>query len=138
MNVSLKRQTKPFHFEAKGDSNIAINIDASPEVGGHNLGARPMELVLMGLGGCASIDLGLILSKQKQELNDYSVRINAIRKTNTAKEFETINMHFELIGDLDKTKVERALELTFTKYCSVAISLSEKIKINYTYTIYNE
>ena len=138
MNVSLKRQTKPFHFEAKGDSNIVINIDASPEVGGHNLGARPMELVLMGLGGCASIDLGLILSKQKQELNDYSVRINAIRKTNTAKEFETINMHFELIGDLDKTKVERALELTFTKYCSVAISLSEKIKINYTYTIYNE
>lgn len=138
MKVELKRQTKPFHFEAKGNSNIVVHIDAAQEIGGHNLGARPMELVLMGLGGCASIDLGLILQKQKQTLDDYSLEIQATRKVSDAKEFESIHIHFNLVGQLEKQKVERALELTFTKYCSVALSLSDKINITYTYTIYYE
>lgn len=138
MNVSLKRQTKPFHFEAKGDSNVVVNIDSAPEIGGHGLGARPMELVLIGLGGCASIDLGLILQKQKQKLEDYKVDIQSRRNHTGAKEFQSINLHFSLIGQLEKEKVERALDLTFTKYCSVALSLSEKIEITYTYTIYYE
>jgi putative redox protein len=135
MNISLTRKEPPFYFEALAESNISVHIDASEDIGGSNQGVRPMELVLMGLGGCASIDLGLILKKQKQVLDDYSVKIDATRKRSDAKEFETINLHFSLTGNLDPKKVERALDLTFNKYCSVAISLSDKIKINYSYEI---
>ena len=135
MEVKLERINAPFHFEAKGESNMSIHMDAGETIGGKNMGARPMELVLMGLGGCASIDFGLILKKQKQELLDYHLQINGTRKVSDAKEFETINLHFDLVGDLASNKVERALDLTFTKYCSVALSLSKNINIEYTYSI---
>ena len=79
MKVELNRKNKLFHFEATNEEKIRVNIDASPEIGGENKGVRPMELVLMGLGGCASIDLGLILKKQRQELDDYKISIEAQR-----------------------------------------------------------
>ena len=137
MKVALKRKEAPFYFEAEGDSNIAVSIDAGAAIGGKNKGVRPMELVLMGLGGCASIDLGLILKKQKQHLVDQNLSIIGKRKDTDAKEFESIDLHFKLEGDLDQKKVERAMDLTFNKYCSVAISLSNSIDINYTFEIVN-
>ncbi len=135
MKVNLKRKNKAFHYEATNENKIVINIDGSPEIGGENKGARPMELLLMGLGGCASIDLGLILKKQKQELVDYKVEVSAVRTTDVSKAFESIHLHFNLWGNLDAAKVERAIELTLTKYCSVALSLNKEIKITNTYVI---
>ena len=67
MEVKLKRVNKAFHFEAVNENKIKVNIDASPAIGGEDKGVRPMELLLMGVAGCASIDLGLILKKQKQD-----------------------------------------------------------------------
>lgn len=135
MEIKLQRKNKAFHYEAINPDKIIVNIDANAAIGGEGKGVRPMELVLMGLGGCASIDLGLILKKQKQELEDYQVTITATRKENVAKTFDAINLHFLLFGKLDNEKVEKAIALTLTKYCSVALSLSDEIKITSTYTI---
>ena len=135
MEVKLKRINHGFHFEAINEDKIKINIDANPEIGGEGKGVRPMQLVLMGLGGCASIDLGLILKKQRQKLVDYQVEVSATRDETPAKAFKSINVHFNLIGNLDAEKVEKAIELTLTKYCSVALSLSKDIEITATYTL---
>jgi len=135
MEVKLKRINKAFHFEASNADNLKVNIDSNPAIGGEGKGVRPMELVLMGLAGCASIDLGLILKKQRQELIDYEVEVTSTRNEDDAKAFKTINLHFTLHGDLDANKVEKAIELTLTKYCSVSLSLDKNIKITYTYSI---
>lgn len=135
MEVSLKRVNKAFHYEAINADKITVNIDANTAIGGEGKGVRPMELVLMGLGGCASIDLGLILKKQKQELVDYQVTITASRKDNVAKNFDTIHLHFNLFGNLIDEKVQKAIDLTLNKYCSVALSLSNEIKITSSFKI---
>lgn len=135
MKVNLKRVNQAFHYEAKNEDNIIVNIDANPAIGGEGKGARPMELVLMGLGGCASIDLGLILKKQRQVLDDYQVEVSAKRDETPSKAFKSINVHFVLTGSLDADKVEKAIDLTLTKYCSVALSLNKEIEITATYTI---
>ncbi len=135
MKVNLKRVNNAFHYEALNADNIKVDIDANPAIGGEEKGARPMELLLMGVAGCASIDLGLILKKQKQELTNYEVEVTAQRNDNVAKTFKAINLHFMLWGNLETNKVERAIELTLTKYCSVALSLDTAIEITHTYTI---
>lgn len=138
MEVKLKRINKAFHYEAVNENKIKVNIDANPAIGGENKGVRPMELILMGIGGCASIDLGLILKKQKQELLDYQVDITAERNDNTAKNFKSIHLHFTLYGDLSEQKVAKAINLTLTKYCSVVLSLDALIKITNTFSIIKE
>ncbi len=135
MKVNLKRVNNAFHYEASTEDRIKVNIDANPIIGGEGKGARPMELLLMGVAGCASIDLGLILKKQKQELTNYNVEVEAERNENVAKNFKCINFHFILYGNLEDTKVERAIDLTLTKYCSVALSLDKAIEITSTYEI---
>jgi putative redox protein len=135
MKVNLKRVNNSFHYEAFTEDKIKVDLDANPAIGGEGKGTRPMELVLMGVGGCASIDLGLILKKQKQVLTDYSVEITAERNDNIAKTFKSINLHFILFGALDKLKVEKALDLTLTKYCSVVLSLNKEITITSSYII---
>ncbi len=136
MKVILERKNQAFHYEATNENNIVVNIDGSPEIGGENKGARPMEMLLMALGGCASIDLGLILKKQKQSLLNYKVEINATRTADPSKKFESIHIHFHLWGELDESKIERAIELTLTKYCSVALSLNKDIPITNNFTIH--
>ena len=135
MKVNLKRVNEAFHYEALTTDKIKVNIDANPAIGGEGKGTRPMELLLMGVASCASIDLGLILKKQKQKLLDHEVEVTASRNDNVAKTFKAINLHFILWGDLDSSKVERAIELTLTKYCSVALSLDKEIEITTTFTI---
>jgi putative redox protein len=135
MEIHLKRKNKAFHYEATTEANITVNIDANAEIGGEGKGARPMELVLMGLGGCASIDLAMILKKQKQDLTDYEVQISATRNDNVAKNFNSIHLHFLVWGTIEAPKLEKAIELTVTKYCSVILSLSNEIKITTSYEI---
>ncbi|MGB0886674.1 MAG: OsmC family protein [Vicingaceae bacterium] len=135
MEVKLKRINKAFHYEALTKDNITVNIDGSANIGGEGKGASPMELLLMGVAGCASIDLGLILKKQKLELLAYNVEVNAERNDNVAKNFKSIHLHFILMGNLDAAKVERAIDLTLTKYCSVALSLDKGVEITSTYEL---
>ena len=80
MEVVLNRLDQDFHFEAKGSSPIPVHIDAAEGIGGHNAGARPMELLLMGLGGCTAIDVILILKKQRQIVEDFQIRVSGDRE----------------------------------------------------------
>jgi len=136
MKVNLKRADKDFHLQGYGVSNVAVNIDGAESIGGHNLGARPMELMLMALGSCSSMDIISILRKQKIEIDDYDVEIDASRRENeTPAIFENINMVFNFKGNLDEQKVKRAVELSVEKYCSVYNIIKETANINYSFSI---
>ena len=138
MKVELNRVDDAFHFEAKGASGIAVNIDAAENIGGHNAGARPMELLLMGLGGCTSIDLILILKKQRQPLEDLKLVIDGERIKIEGTEmspFRKINIHFIFKGNLDKSKVEKAIALSMEKYCSATAQLASSAEITHSFEI---
>lgn len=135
MKVELNRISEPFHFQGKGESDHVINIDSSPAIGGQDKGVRPMELLLMAIGGCASIDFGLILKKQRQKLEKYRIEISGIRKENEAKSFDSIQLLFLIKGSFDEDKINRAIELTTTKYCSVLLSLDPSITITTQFEI---
>ncbi|MFN8430522.1 MAG: OsmC family protein [Spirosomataceae bacterium] len=138
MKVELNRVDDAFHFQAKGASEIVVNIDAAEAIGGKNQGARPMELLLIGLGGCTSIDVILILKKQRQALEDIKLVIEGEREKIEGTEmspFRNINIHFILKGDLDAKKVEKAIELSMEKYCSATAQLSCSAQITHTYEL---
>ena len=136
MNIQMNRLDDAFHFQAIGPSDIPIHIDAGKGVGGAGNGARPMELVAMGLAGCSAIDFILILKKQRQELTDIRINIEAKRFENqTPSPFEHINFKFLLVGKLDEKKVAKALHLSIEKYCSVAEMVKSTAKIDYSFEI---
>ena len=135
MQIKLKRKNNKFNFEAINEGGQTVEIDANPAIGGEGRGFRPMEMMLVGLGGCSGIDMVNILTKQKEELTDIQIEINATRRTEEPPIFEEIDINFSLHGNLNEQKVARAINLTFDKYCSVANILSRSAKINFTYTI---
>ncbi|MES2418709.1 MAG: OsmC family protein [Bacteroidota bacterium] len=136
MEINLIRKSGKFNFEAENEAGFKVDLDAKPAIGGEGKGFRPMEMMLVGLGGCSGIDMVHVLTKQKEPLNDVKINIKATRKEEEMPPiFDVINIHFDLFGDLNTAKVERALQMTFDKYCSVANILSRSATINFTYTI---
>lgn len=136
MKVELKRVDDAFHFEAMGAAGVPVHIDANADIGGNNAGARPMEMVLMGLGGCSAIDIILILQKQKQEITDFRIHIDGEREPNAVPSvFTNIRVHYALSGNLDEQKVKRAIDLSTDKYCSVSAILNKTASISYTFSI---
>lgn len=135
MEIKLKRKNNKFNFEATNEGGQFVEIDANPAIGGEGKGFRPMEMMLVGLGGCSGIDMVNILTKQKEPLDDIQIDIDATRRNEEPAIFETINIKFRLYGELNSKKVERAIALTFEKYCSVANILSRSAEINFTFTI---
>jgi putative redox protein len=115
---------KDGQFIAKSDSGHTLIIDGPPDHGGKNLGARPMEMVLMGLGGCTSIDVIDILKKSRQDITDCVTQLTAERATSIPAVFTKIHIHFVVTGrNLKPRQVERAVELSATKYCSATLML---------------
>lgn len=138
MRIELNRVNDAFHFEAKGASNVIVNIDAAEDIGGNNAGARPMELLLMGLGGCTSIDVILILKKQRQVIEDLKLVIDGEREKIEGTEmspFTKINIHFIFKGNLDIKKVEKAIELSMEKYCSATAQFAPLATITHSVEI---
>jgi putative redox protein len=136
MEVNLTRVDQDYHFEARGAANVVINIDANPEIGGHNAGARPMELMLMGLGGCSAIDVISILKKQRQPIERFDINVKAERQqVEEFNLFSTIHVHFILGGQLDEDKVRRAIDLSLEKYCSVAALLYKTATITSSFEL---
>ena len=120
MKVELKRVNDAVHFEASAtSSSVKVHIDGSPDMGGLGLGVRPMEMVLMALASCTSLDLVSILRKQKQDLKDLSVSVEGKRREQIPTTFTKIHMSFTLKGSIDPGKANRAAELAVKKYCSV-------------------
>lgn len=124
IEISLNRVEGDFGFEAKDANGHTVRIDSSPESGGTNFGVRPMQMLLMGLGGCSGIDIVAILKKQRQTVEGFSMKVEGEReKGKEPSLWENINIVFELKGTIDPDKAYRACELSMEKYCSVAATL---------------
>ena len=124
IEVTLNLVNGEFGFEAKDSFGHSVHTDTSAENGGTNSGVRPMQLLLMGLGSCSGIDIVSILKKQKQQIRDFKMHLKGQReKDKVPALWETVHMVFELTGDIDEEKANRACALSVDKYCSVAETL---------------
>lgn len=123
-------------FVGESGSGHAVVIDGPPEAGGRDLGIRPMELVLSGLGACTAFDVVSILKKSRQKVTDCRVELDAERADEVPKVFTRIHIHFVITGqDLKAAAVERAIELSAEKYCSATIMLSASVEISHDFEI---
>jgi len=122
--IELSRVSGDFGFEAKDSSGHIVKMDSSPESGGQDYGVRPMQILLMGLGGCSAIDVISILKKQRQEVKDYKMIVNGDREPNVEPSlWKDIAIEFHLYGNIDPDKAQKAADLSVGKYCSVAATL---------------
>lgn len=125
-SVNLQRKKGDFGFEATDANGHTVRMDTSIETGGDNFGVRPMQMLLMGLGGCSAIDIVMILKKQRQQVDDFSIHIEGERELGKdATLWQQVKIVFTLTGTIDKEKAERACELSMNKYCSVAETLKK-------------
>ena len=123
-------------FEGVAGSGHRVTMDVAPEVGGQNLGLRPMEMVLLGLGGCTAIDVLHMLRKGRQPITDMRVELNAERAEDVPKVFTRIHLHFVLTGaGLDPHKIERAINLSASKYCSASMMLNKTAEMTHDFEI---
>lgn len=135
MHVELERVNNAVHLHAKNEDGIIVDIDGSPDIGGQNLGARPMQMVLMALGGCTSMDILSTMKKMREHIKSYKVKIDAERATEHPMVFTKIHVHFIFEGDLKKANIEKAILLSMDKYCSVTHMLNKTAAITHTYEI---
>lgn len=124
---------------AESGSGHGVIIDGAPEIGGKNLGVRPMEMLLMGLGGCTTMDVLSILKKQRQNITDCQIEIEAQRADDIPKIFNKIHLHFIVKGhNLKQSAVERAIQLSAEKYCSASAMLEKSAQITHDFEIIAE
>ena len=117
-------------FLAETASNHLVAMDGAPEGGGRNLAPRPMEMVLLGTGGCTAYDVVLILKKSGQDVTGCEVRLASERAETDPKVFTRIHMHFVVRGHaLKRNLVEHAIRLSHEKYCSASIMLAKTAEI---------
>ncbi|MGG3564634.1 OsmC family protein [Neobacillus rhizosphaerae] len=131
MELTIKWNEK-MAFSGTTPSGHEIKMDAAPEVGGENTGARPTELLLNAVAGCTGIDIISILHKMRLEPSSFHMDVKGERADDHPKKFTTINIHYSLEGDLPEDKVVRAIQLSKDKYCSVSHSLSAEISASYS------
>jgi putative redox protein len=123
-------------FVGESGSGHAVVMDAAPAVGGRDLGIRPMEMLLLGMGGCSSIDVMMILKKGRQTVTDCWVELEAERAETDPKVFTRIHAHFVVTGNkLDPAKVERAIALSAEKYCSASVMLGALAAITHDFEV---
>ena len=120
----------------KSHSGHSITMDGPPEIGGENLGVRPMEMLLLGVAGCTMIDVVTTLKKMRQDLTNCETKLSAERADEHPKVFTDIHIQFILKGqDLDPKKVEKAITLSAEKYCSASIMLGKTASITHDFEI---
>lgn len=134
--IELIRVSGDYGFEANDEYGHTVKMDSSPESGGQNYGVRPMQMLLMGLGGCSAIDVISILKKQRQEVLDYRMKISGDREAGVEPSlWQDVTIEFHLKGNIDEDKAKRAVELSINKYCSVAATL-EKAGANINWQVF--
>ncbi|MFO8028749.1 MAG: OsmC family protein, partial [Cyclonatronaceae bacterium] len=125
-----------FHLEASNELGKSIQMDGAPKIGGSDKAPRPMEVLLMSMAGCSSMDVLDILKKQRQHVEDFRIKMDAEReKDKTPALFTDIHLHFYLKGDLDEKKVARAVRLSMETYCSVTKIVEKTANITWDYTV---
>ena len=124
-------------FVGHGHQNEhAVVMDGGKSDGGLGIGASPMEMLLMGAGGCASIDIIMILKKAHQKVDDCYVEVNGDRATEIPKFFNSIHMNFVITGrGLKETQIERAVKLSMEKYCSASLTLAKGLEITHSFEV---
>ena len=123
-------------FVGESETGHAVVLDGALENGGRNIGMRPMEMLLIGMGACTSFDVVTILKKARQPIVDCVAEIEAERADEVPKVFTKIHVHFVITGNnLNETQVERAVKLSAEKYCSASIMLSKSVAITHDYEI---
>ncbi len=123
-------------FLGESGSGHAVLMDGPPDSGGRNLGVRPMEMLLLGMGGCTAFDVMLILGRSRQAVSDCVVELSADRAEEVPKVFTCIHVHFIVTGrELSEDRVARAVQLSAEKYCSASIMLGKSVKITHDYEI---
>jgi putative redox protein len=120
----------------KSHSGHSITMDGPTEIGGENLGVRPMEMLLLGVAGCTMIDVVTTLKKMRQDLSHCETKISAERASEHPKVFTDIHIHFIVKGDdLDSKKVDKAITLSAEKYCSASIMLGKTAVITHDFEV---
>lgn len=122
-------------FVGTSGSGHAVVMDAPKDVGGQNTGPTPMEMVLIALGGCTGIDVVSILRKMQMHFTRFEMEIQGERAPEYPKNFTKIQIVYKIWGDVPEEKLQRAIDLSLEKYCSVSNSLKPKAEISYTYQI---
>jgi len=123
-------------FIAESGSGHGVVVDGAPDIGGKDLGARPMELVLMGTGACSAIDVVLFLRKARQAITDCVVELEGERAAENPKVFTRIHFHYVVTGaSLARPQVERAITLSKDKYCSATAMMAKTAEITFDYEI---
>jgi putative redox protein len=126
-------------FLGETESNHAVLMDGPPTAGGRNLGPRPMEMLLIGTGGCTAFDVVSILKKSRQAISDCYVELDAERAETDPKVFTRIHMHFVVTGkDIKPEAVEKAIRLSAEKYCSASIMLGQTAAITHDFEVVQE
>ncbi len=137
MDVSVTWKSK-LAFNGNGESGFVLPLDSEPTVGGEGNGFMPMELIALGLAGCTGMDTISILQKKRQDVTNFAVLIHAERASEFPKVFTHITVEYVVEGHgVDPAAVERAIELSVTKYCPAQAMLSKAVSIDHTYTIKN-
>ncbi len=130
------KQVKGITFAGKTDSNHWITVDGPENFGGSDAGIRPKELLLLSLAGCTASDVVSILQKKRVKLDDFEINISAEMTEEHPRVFTKIDLEYVFYGDnIAEKDVERAIELSETKYCGVTAMLEKALEINHTYKI---
>ncbi len=125
-------------FDGESGTNHKIVMDADDQFGGKNKGMRPMEMLLVAIGGCSGMDVASFLQKKKLQINGIEVNVSGTQDENYPHKFTGIELEYIITGkDLQETAVNKAIELSMDKYCSVKATLEGAAKINYRYKIIN-
>lgn len=136
MKISIKRTDDDFAMEARNEDGNVLHMDGAANIGGHNTGFRPMQMLLAAVGGCSAIDVILILKKQKQKIEDLQIEVEGEReKIEHYSLFRDITLHFKFKGEIEEEKADRAVKLSLEKYCSVSKTLEPTAKINYKISV---
>ena len=126
IHIEVNRVHGDFGFEAKDANGHVTQLDTSPETGGENFGFRPMQMLLVGLAGCSGIDIVSVLKKQRQRVDSFRMSVDGEREKGKEPSLWTnIHVIFELKGDIDPEKAQKACALSMDKYCSVAATLRQ-------------
>ena len=133
---AIVKQVQGMTFAAKADSNHWVMMDGPEDFGGSNAGTRPKELILIALGGCTGSDVAAILKKRKAPITGFEMNISGTESEEHPKVFTDIHVEYVFYGNgIESADVERAIELSTTKYCSVSAMLKASVKITHSYRI---
>lgn len=139
MTVNLKRIDDAFNLQATSAEGHTVITDGSEAIGGKDNGMRPMQLLLSAVGSCSSIDIILLLNKQRQDLKDIRIAVTGTRREEAPRIFTAIHVSYELVGDIDEKKAERACRLSMEKMCSVSLMLKAGgVEITWDYAVVKE